>query len=108
VAVGDALRGVKMFERVSVPVLGIIENMSWFECPHCGKPTPIFGSGGGERLAAEVSLPLLGQIPMHPGVMAGGDSGAPIMTTDADSSAGRALAAVARRVTEYFGAAPAR
>ena len=54
VSVGDALRGVKMFERVSVPVLGIVENMSWFECPHCGKPTPIFGSGGGERLADEV------------------------------------------------------
>ena len=51
VSVGDALRGVKMFERVSVPVLGIVENMSWFECPHCGKPSPIFGSGGGERLA---------------------------------------------------------
>ena len=54
VAVGDALRGVKMFERVDVPVLGIVENMSWFECPHCGKPTPIFGTGGGERLANEL------------------------------------------------------
>ena len=51
VSVGDALRGVKMFERVDVPVLGIVENMSWFECPHCGKPTALFGSGGGERLA---------------------------------------------------------
>ena len=66
VSVGDALRGVKMFERVSVPVLGIVENMSWLECPHCGKPSPIFGSGGGERLANEVGLPLLGQIPLYP------------------------------------------
>src|SRR6476619_760168 len=51
VAVGDALRGVKMFQspQINVPVLGIVENMSWFECPHCGKPSPIFGSGGGER-----------------------------------------------------------
>ncbi len=108
VAVGDALRGVKMFERVSVPVLGIVENMSWFECPHCGKPTAIFGSGGGERLAREVNLPLLGQIPMHPGVMSGGDSGAPIVVTDPTSSAARALSTVAQRVTEYFGAAAVR
>jgi ATP-binding protein involved in chromosome partitioning len=108
VAVGDALRGVKMFERVTVPVLGIVENMSWFECPHCGKPTPIFGSGGGQRLADEVGLPLLGQIPMHPGVMSGGDAGVPIVAAHPDSSAARALTAVAERVVEYFGRAAAR
>src|SRR5437763_9472307 len=98
VAVGDALRGVKMFERVSVPVIGIVENMSWFECPHCGKPTPIFGSGGGERLAKEVGLPLLGQIPLYPRVMEGGDTGAPIVQADPDSSAARALTAIAQRI----------
>jgi ATP-binding protein involved in chromosome partitioning len=108
VAIGDALRGVKMFERVTVPVLGIVENMSWFECPHCGKPTPIFGSGGGERLATEVGLPLLGQVPMHPGVMTGGDTGTPIVVTHPDSSAARALTAIATRVVEYFGAAAVR
>jgi ATP-binding protein involved in chromosome partitioning len=57
VAVGDALRGVRMFQRVEVPVLGIVENMSYLECPHCGKPSQIFGSGGGERLARELGLP---------------------------------------------------
>jgi ATP-binding protein involved in chromosome partitioning len=98
VSVGDALRGVKMFERVSVPVIGIVENMSWFECPHCGKPTPIFGSGGGERLAKEVGLPLLGQIPLYPRVMEGGDTGAPIVQADPDSSAARALTAIAQRI----------
>ena len=75
VRVGDALRGVKMFERVNVPVLGIVENMSWFECPHCGKPSAIFGSGGGERLATELGLPLLGQIPLYPRVHGGRRSG---------------------------------
>ena len=60
VAVGDALRGVKMFQRVNVPVLGIVENMSWFECPHCGKPTALFGTGGGERLAKEVGSAVAG------------------------------------------------
>jgi ATP-binding protein involved in chromosome partitioning len=108
VSVGDALRGVKMFERVSVPVLGIVENMSWFECPHCGKPSPIFGSGGGERLANEVGLPLLGQIPLYPPVMSGGDQGAPIVAADAESSAGRALTAIAGRVAEALEAAARR
>jgi ATP-binding protein involved in chromosome partitioning len=104
VAVGDALRGVKMFERVTVPVLGIVENMSWFECPHCGKPSPIFGSGGGERLATEVGLPLLGQIPLYPRVMESGDSGQPIVVSDPESSAARALSAIAQRIGERVGA----
>ncbi|HVX38812.1 MAG TPA: Mrp/NBP35 family ATP-binding protein [Gemmatimonadaceae bacterium] len=108
VSVGDALRGAKMFERVDVPVLGIVENMSWFECPHCGKPSPIFGSGGGERLARELELPLLGQIPLYPPVMQGGDTGAPIVVTDPQSSAARALVAMTERVAERAGAAVTR
>jgi ATP-binding protein involved in chromosome partitioning len=100
VSVSDALRGVKMFERVSVPVFGIVENMSWFECPHCGKPTPLFGSGGGDRLAKEVSLPLMGQVPLFQRVMEGGDKGMPIVVADPDSSAARALSGVAQRLRE--------
>ncbi len=98
VAVGDALRGAKMFQRVNVPVFGIVENMSWFECPHCGKPSALFGSGGGERLAAELGLPLLGQVPMHPRVMEGADRGEPIVVSDPQSAASRALTAIAERV----------
>ena len=98
VSVGDALRGVKMFQRVGVPVLGIIENMSWFECPHCGKPSALFGSGGGERLAKSVDLPLLGQVPLHPRVMEGGDNGAPIVNADPASSAAKALSKIATAV----------
>jgi ATP-binding protein involved in chromosome partitioning len=100
VSVGDALRGVKMFQRVNVPVLGIIENMSWFECPHCGKPSALFGSGGGERLAREVGLPLLGQIPLHPRVLEAGDQGRPIVVDDPASSAARALMQIAERVRD--------
>ena len=100
VAVGDALRGAKMFQRVGVPVLGIVENMSWFECPHCGKPTALFGSGGGERLARELALPLLGQIPLAPRVMEGGDTGAPVVLADARSAAAQALVKVADAVVE--------
>ena len=100
VSVGDALRGVKMFQRVGVPVLGIVENMSWFECPHCGKPSALFGSGGGQRLATTVELPLLGQIPLYPRVMEGGDAGTPIVRADATSAASKALVSVATRIAE--------
>jgi ATP-binding protein involved in chromosome partitioning len=100
VSAGDALRGAKMFERVNVPVLGIVENMSYFECPHCGKPTAIFGSGGGERLAKELDLPLLGQIPLYPRVLEGGDTGRPIVLAEEESAAARALTAVTGRVRE--------
>ena len=98
VAVGDALRGVKMFERVAVPVLGIVENMSYFECPHCGKPTAIFGSGGGQRLADEVGLPLLAQIPLYPRIHEGGDTGRPIVAVEPESSASKELLRLAERV----------
>jgi ATP-binding protein involved in chromosome partitioning len=107
VAVGDALRGAKMFERVNTPVLGIVENMSWFECPHCGKPSALFGSGGGQRLANELGLPLLGEIPLYPRVLEGGDSGHPIVVAEPNSSAGKALAALAERVTKAVGQLPA-
>ena len=105
VSVGDALRGAKMFQRVNVPVLGIIENMSWFECPHCGKPSALFGSGGGERLAASLELPLLGQIPLYPRVLEAGDRGQPIVVDEPASSAAKALVQIADRVREKVHAA---
>src|SRR5207302_1196207 len=95
---GDALRGVRMFERVEVPVLGIVENMSWLECTHCGKPMALFGAGGGERLATEVGLPLLGQVPLYPPIMTGGDGGVPITVADPASSAAKAMVAISTRV----------
>ena len=108
VAVGDALRGVKMFERVGVPVLGIVENMSWFENPETGKPIAIFGAGGGERLARDTKLPLLGQIPLDPRIQEGGDTGRPIVVAEPTSKAARAFEEIAGRVldrmTERYGA----
>ncbi len=104
VATGDALRGAKMLQRVNVPVLGIVENMSWFECPHCGKPTPIFGTGGGKRLADELELPLLGEIPLDPRIHEGGDRGTPIVVAEPDAAAARALRSLADRVTAALGA----
>ena len=103
VSTGDALRGAKMFMRVGVPVLGIVENMSWFECPHCGKPTPIFGSGGGQRLADELELPLLGQVPLYPRVLEGGESGRPIVLAEPESGAAKAIDALARNIAGSLG-----
>lgn len=103
VSTGDALRGAKMFQRVGVPVLGIIENMSYFECPHCNAQTTIFGAGGGERLANELGLPLLARIPLYGRVLEGGDTGKPIVLAEPDSVAGKALLDLGRRVVDLIG-----
>jgi ATP-binding protein involved in chromosome partitioning len=106
VAVGDALRGAKMFERVEVGVLGIVENMSWFECSGCGKRYELFGSGGGERLARELGVPLLAQVPLFPQVREGGDSGQPIVVAAPESGAAIALQALASTIAAAVAPGP--
>src|SRR5439155_634139 len=106
VAVGDSLRGAKMFERVGVPVLGVVENMSSFVCPHCGERTEIFLAGGGTRLADELGVPLLGQVPLQAQLADLADTGQPIVAADPGSPAAQALAAVARRVSDALAALP--
>lgn len=98
VAIGDALRSAKMFERVGVPVLGVVENMSYYTCPHCGERSEIFLSGGGKRLADEVGVPLLGQVPLQAQVPELGDSGTPVVVADPDGPAAQALTAIAEQV----------
>lgn len=100
VSVGDALRGVKMFERTAVPVLGIVENMSYFENPETGKPIAVFGTGGGARLAQECNLPLIGQVPLDPRIQEGGDTGRPIVDAEPTSRAAKELEVIAQRVVE--------
>ncbi len=106
VAVGDALRGAMMFRRVGVPVLGIVENMSYFESPETGKPMAIFGSGGGDRLAKELQVPLLGQIPLYPPVLEGADTGAPIVASQPQSHAAQKLTAVGTAIAQQLGLRP--
>ena len=108
VATGDALRGVKMFERVAVPVLGIVENMSWFENPETGKPIALFGSGGGQQLATQVGLDLLAQIPIDPRIAEGGDTGRPLIAVEPNAPASKAMAALATRVVSGMDAIAAR
>jgi ATP-binding protein involved in chromosome partitioning len=99
-AVGDSLRGAKMFERVNVPVIGIVENMSFFVCPHCHEPSPVFLSGGGRRLADELGVPLLGQVPLQAGLADLADDGRPVVISAPDSPAAQALDGIARRAAD--------
>jgi ATP-binding protein involved in chromosome partitioning len=108
VAVGDALRGAKMFEKVGVPVLGIVENMSYFACPHCGERTAIFASGGGKRLADELGLPLLAEIPLQAGMPDLSETGVPVVVGAPDSAAARSLQGLAEAVQQQVGSQSVR
>jgi len=98
VALEDATKAVSMFEKLNVPVFGIVENMSYFVCPCCGERTDIFGHGGASAAADDLGIDFLGEVPLEPKVRAGGDEGTPIVVQDPDAPAARALTAIAERV----------
>jgi ATP-binding protein involved in chromosome partitioning len=97
IALLDARKGLRMFEKVAVPVLGIIENMSVHVCSRCGHAEPIFGEGGGRRMAEEYGVGLLGQVPLDIRIREQTDSGRPTAVADADGPLGRAWRDIARR-----------
>jgi ATP-binding protein involved in chromosome partitioning len=107
VALIDARKGLAMFRKVNVPVLGIVENMSYFICRHCGAREEIFGHGGGQRTAEMLGVPFLGEVPIDPKVVIGGDTGEPIVASDPQSPASVAFRELARQVVEQLAAAPA-
>jgi ATP-binding protein involved in chromosome partitioning len=98
VATLDARKAVRMFEKVEVPVLGLVENMALHVCSNCGHAEHIFGEGGGARLAAEYGYPLLGSLPLERVIRERGDAGTPVVVAEPDSPAARAFVATARRV----------
>ena len=100
IALIDARRGVKMFERTRVPVLGLIENMSFFCCPNCGHRTEIFGHGGARAEAQKLGAEFLGEIPLLLDIRTASDAGTPIVASAPDSAAAQAYAAVAKRLWE--------
>lgn len=100
VALVDARRGLKMFQKVDTPVLGIVENMSYYICPKCGDRSYIFGENGGAHAADELGVPLLGQVPIEPAVTTAGDSGVPIVAKDPNSESAKALLAIAAKIIE--------
>jgi len=98
VALIDARKGLAMFRKVNVPVFGLIENMSYFTCRHCGEREEIFGHGGGKKTAEQLGIPFLGEIPIDPKVVVGGDSGEPIVSLDPASPAAEAFRTLASHV----------
>ena len=98
----DARRAIKMFEKVDVPVLGIVENMSYFLCPRCGEKTEIFSSGGGEKTSQKYDIPLIANIPIDTQIRLGGDEGKPIVISNPDSPQSKEFETVAGAVASMI------
>jgi len=98
VALGVARKGLRMFEQVKVPIVGIIENMSGFTCEHCGKVTAVFKEGGGKEMAERLKVPYLGAIPLDPAIMMSGEDGVPVLNNGTDSVAAKSFLQVAEAV----------
>ena len=107
IALADARKGLAMFRKTQVPILGIVENMSTFHCPNCGHETHIFGHGGARETAAKLDAPFLGEIPLVPSIRETSDSGAPIVASAPDSAEAKAFLAIAGIIATSI-AAPAR
>jgi len=95
VALYDVRKGLRMFQKVNVPLLGIIENMSFFVCGHCGERTEIFSFAGGERAAKKFDIPFLGRIPLDPAIRECSDAGTPIVVANPDSPQSKAFVGIA-------------
>ncbi len=98
VALLDVKKSVTFCSKLSIPVLGVVENMSGFKCPHCGETIDIFKSGGGETMASEMGVPFLGRLPLDPGITSGGDSGNPFSTSETASAAGENFAEILKKI----------
>jgi ATP-binding protein involved in chromosome partitioning len=105
IALIDARRGVRMFEKVSVPVLGVVENMSYYCCPNCGHRADLFGHGGARAEAAKLGVEFLGEVPLLLDIRLAGDAGTPVAAENPDGEAGKAYAALATRVWQKVGGA---
>jgi ATP-binding protein involved in chromosome partitioning len=104
----DARRGVSMFRRVEIPILGIVENMATFICPHCGKPSDIFGHGGARHEAERLGVPFLGEVPLTMSIRESSDSGRPIVAVDPDSPHAEIYKVMARHVQSALSGAGKR
>jgi ATP-binding protein involved in chromosome partitioning len=98
----DARRGIAMFRRVNVPVLGIVENMSYFECPECGTRSDIFGHGGARHEAERLGVPFLGEVPLHMTIREKSDAGLPVVATEPDGPHAKAYCEIAARVRDQL------
>ena len=100
VSLEDARKAVHMFSQVKVPILGIVENMSYLVCPHCRERVDVFSTGGGERTAREMKVNFLGALPLDPAVRAGGDTGKPVAMSNGNDAHGKVFLELAQRTIE--------
>ena len=98
----DARRGIAMFNRVNVPVLGIVENMSFFMCPHCGERSDIFGHGGARKEAERLKVPFLGEVPLDMAIRETSDSGLPVVATQPDGPHAKIYREIAAKVRDQL------
>jgi ATP-binding protein involved in chromosome partitioning len=108
VALEDARKAVRMFEQVHVPLLGIVENMSYLQCPHCDERIDVFSTGGGKRTATEMGLNFLGALPLDPVVRIGGDTGSPVALTGAGNPRAKGFYDLAELVAQHAKTAAAQ
>jgi ATP-binding protein involved in chromosome partitioning len=98
VSLADSRRAVRMYQKLNIPTLGVVENMSYYACPNCHHESDLFGFGGGEQMAGTLEVPFLGRLPVYQPISLGSDRGIPILIAEPDSAAARAITQVAERV----------
>jgi ATP-binding protein involved in chromosome partitioning len=98
VAMNVAVKALGMFSKLNVPIVGVIENMSYLQCPHCSEHISVFGKGGGQKISEKFGIPFLGEIPLSPQIMEGSDKGKPVIVSDPDSIQANALRKVAKTI----------
>ena len=102
VSLSDTTRAIKMYQKLNIPVIGLVENMSHFACTSCGHESDIFGKGGGEQLATDMAVPFLGRVPLYEPVRSGGDNGRPIVLAEPDSPAALAMFGAAEKIAQQL------
>ena len=108
VALEDVYKGMAAFQQLKVPLLGVIENMSFFACPHCGGRTDIFAHGGGQKAAQRLDIPFLGAVALDPAIRAGGDDGQPITAVSHHSPQAQSFVEIAEKLVERLATVPVR
>jgi ATP-binding protein involved in chromosome partitioning len=98
VSLADSRRAIRMYQKLNIPTLGIIENMSHFVCPNCQHSADIFGHGGGQKMAEDMNVTFLGRVPIYQPIREGSDTGVPLMLSEPESPAAKAIMATAERV----------